>query len=159
MVTCGVTKGKEDLGFRLISKLNRYSGELIVVGCLPEIFRKRLELEFKGRFFSTQNLDQIDSLFEKFQIKYADIPDSNSLFKSSFYYEYVEEFLNQVDFSIDFLKKIINVFKMRILGVTDFLSGGKLCNFRISDGCSQNCTFCAILKPIGKHKSKSLEVL
>jgi len=75
-ITCSFIKQKEKECWKYIEKFKKYKGELIIIGCLPEIVPIKFAEEFKGNYVSTKNLNKIDALFDKFDIKFSDITDT-----------------------------------------------------------------------------------
>jgi threonylcarbamoyladenosine tRNA methylthiotransferase CDKAL1 len=152
-VTCAALKSLEEDCFKRIELFEKYDGELIVLGCLPEISPRRFNHNFKGKFIATKDLHEIDRFFDDFEIKFKNISDSNTPIYNSrsirFHKiaEFLEELKNLKDFSDKQLKNIENR-KNRFIGNP---------SIRISNGCMYNCTYCGIRKAIGKLKSKPLE--
>ncbi len=52
--TCGFGNSMADISFKKIKELSKYDGEVIVTGCLPDTDKKRFDLFFNGRSFSTK---------------------------------------------------------------------------------------------------------
>jgi len=80
-ISCCFRKCKEDECVKSIEEFKKLKGELIVLGCLPEINLPILKKLFGGKYLSTKEIDKIDDFFQDFKIKFKDIPDTH-IFKS-----------------------------------------------------------------------------
>jgi len=76
--TCGVANALSNISFNTIKELNKYNGEVIVTGCLPDTDTKRFNQSFKGRSFSTKNIDKIGTYFPGKKVSFSEIEDCNS---------------------------------------------------------------------------------
>jgi len=157
-VTCAFIKDREKECFRIIRKLNKYKGELIITGCLPEIAKTKLKQVFKGKAIATKNLDKIDKFFKKFKVKFSKVPDTHFPFFpfSSLFMILV----TQVRFSKKFYRDFFTLTSNKVLNIIRAkLSPEKHKYYlRISYGCLGNCAYCSIRKAIGKLKSKPLNI-
>ena len=63
-----------------MNEFKKYSGELIILGCLPEMANTRFNQDFTGKHLAPKNMDEIDIFFPDFKIKYSNVEDSNNLF-------------------------------------------------------------------------------
>lgn len=150
LVTCAYKQSEEDNCFKLINKLKAYKGDLIVVGCLPEISPSRFKEEFEGVFFSTKNLDEIGNFFKGFKIKFSDLPDAHRHSPFFHWRSSVEDFLFQFELTKNFCIRCLDALKHSIRG-----SLGQY--LRVCFGCVGNCTYCAVRNAIGRLKSKPLD--
>ena len=80
--TCGFGNSMADISFKKIKKLNKYKGEVIVTGCLPDTDKKRFDHFFKGRSFSTKHIDEIEQHFPGDKVHFSEIEDSNYLWNN-----------------------------------------------------------------------------
>lgn len=135
-VSCSFKKRKEEECLWIIKLFGKYKGELIVGGCLPKISPVKLRRAFKGRYFSTININEIDNLFPDFRIKLKDVPDAN-----------FQTYQSQ-DFSAfsKFARKFING------------RNSRTASLRLSYGCPGKCSYCNITSAIGSLKSKPLDL-
>ena len=69
-VTCAFKKEMEDNCFDILKKLNKYKGEVIVLGCLPGISPSRLKKEFKGKSLVTKNLMKLITFFLNLKLNF-----------------------------------------------------------------------------------------
>jgi tRNA A37 methylthiotransferase MiaB len=172
-VTCAFIKSKEDECFKIIQNLKGAMGELIILGCLPEIAKAKFRDVFKGSFIATKDLHDIDKIFSEFKIKFADVPDAHFVHKNSYLYEHTHLFFSQ--WIGNFINKAAYFFDLLIKRIKPAgIKGGKVfrtiknslwkkpvyaksCHLRISSGCLGQCSYCAIRNAIGTLKSKTLQ--
>lgn len=143
-----------------IKKLHNYPGELIVVGCLPDIESRKLKKIFNGKTISTKDLNLIDKYFPDNNISFKDISDADVISTWIAPTQISKGITNipLIGKSYTYLQKIIikYLFNRHLLL---YLYPYEKMNYhiRISWGCLGNCTYCAIRKAIGPLKSKSME--
>jgi tRNA A37 methylthiotransferase MiaB len=158
-VSCAFIKQRREESLKIIMKLIKYDGKLIVAGCLPEINRERLKKVFKGEVISTKHLYEIDKIFPEFKFKFLTIPDANfapSPLFSTFLILGTKK-IKIFSRSYNYLSLIKNTFTEIIK--TKLISKKKsACFLRIQEGCLGNCSYCSIRKAIGPLKSKPLKV-
>lgn len=159
-VTCAYRDEIANDCFEQIKELKKYSGELIIVGCLPDIESKKLKDIFNGITISTKNLNFIDDYFPSNKFKFIDISDADVI---------SEEIIpSQKKYGINKISLIENINSLLRKNIIKYFFNKDLLlylypyeknNFhvRISWGCLGNCTYCAIKKAIGSLKSKPLE--
>ncbi|OGW80076.1 MAG: hypothetical protein A3G33_04005 [Omnitrophica bacterium RIFCSPLOWO2_12_FULL_44_17] len=147
-VTCAFREGKAKECFAQIDELSKYSGDLIVVGCLPDIDPLELTERFHGPFISTKNLDRLDHLFPDFKIKFNQVSDAHILPKTN-----ISEPQEKIS-----LKLISNRFHLTRNAIGAFLKREKQgeAHLRVSWGCVENCAYCGVRKAVGPLKSKSI---
>ncbi len=140
--------------------MQNLSGELIVVGCLPDIEPKKLKKIFNGRTISTKNLNFIDNYFPENTIKFKDISDSDVI-SEGITQTQVNKGINMIPLiskTYSHLQKNIikHLFNRHLLL---YLYPHEKNNYhvRISWGCLGSCTYCAIRKAIGTLKSKPID--
>jgi threonylcarbamoyladenosine tRNA methylthiotransferase CDKAL1 len=165
--TCGVTNEVADISLDYVKKFMEYDGELIVAGCLPETDKKVVDEIFPGKKFSAKEMEKIDSFFPNNEIKFSQINDTNIP-----WINIDETRLSDVVTKIIIRTKIgkkmyiyfLNYVLKRILGknyliASQFLSilYSDYCVVRISQGCLNNCAYCAAKRAIGTYKSKPLD--
>lgn len=184
-VSCAFKKSKEDESIRLINCLKKYSGELIVLGCLPGINEDRLKKVFPGRFLSTKEHTMIDRFFPEYRVSYSvipDIDDGHYTRLASFSIHKIELLLTKSVAYIEpmnfhFSKGYLYYVFKKVSCLLKQQSSSRSCPdrtppdrkydiratqcqvpiLRISHGCASHCSFCGIRKAIGTLKSKSID--
>ena len=154
-VTCAFTEQREEESIKIIEKLRNSKGELIIVGCLPEIAQEKFSEIFKGRFISTKNIGNFDELFEFPKTIFRKMPDSNFIsvsFSSLFLIINVRNFLKKI--SLDSFRLVKNA----IINKLKFDLNNEY-YLRISYGCLGNCSYCGIKNAIGTLKSKPINTI
>lgn len=179
LVTCAFVGSKEDDCFELLREFSRYRGELVVVGCLPEIASSRLEREFGGRTVSTKELEKIDELFPQFEIGFATLPDANYLPDAlqsstrqslgsggppspakrarSLMRKLARPPAGYRSQLVHGGRALARAGKERVAGLISS-TRNEMVYLRVTNGCANNCSYCGILKAIGPLRSKPLEV-
>lgn len=161
-VTCAAVNQVSDSALDQIKKFQKYKGELIVAGCLPEVEKESLSKIFKGKTFSTKNIDEIDILFPNSKIKFKDIEDENILF-DNINLNYLESVFKKsieqtiiIKKSYQYLKEYIlkNFFDERSFVYLAYTKNQF--HIRVSWGCRGNCSYCTIKKSTGPMASKPL---
>lgn len=149
-----------------------YNAELIVGGCIPAIDSDKLAEIFNGRTIVTKDLnrhlDKIDNLFTENKVKFKDIEDANILDSNviiaDLYENIIPKSINKIVKNSKLIEKIknriekfvvVNFFRQHSILYNPLLE--KSFFIRISWGCPNNCSFCAIKKAVGSLHSKSLE--
>ena len=167
-VSCGLIGMKEAWSFRLINKLKKCKGELIVAGCLPETCPEKFRQNYDGRFITTKDLYGIDEFFD-FKTKLSDLPDANfpiyvlpgrslkailSLLKYS-----------SLDETMEVLRRIPKLLRKRIThkptAETFYSWYSSRLGFpflRIGRGCNNRCSYCTLPRRAGSYESKPLDV-
>lgn len=159
VVTCSFIQMREDECWKILDELKPYGGEIIVLGCLPEIARESFLQRFHGRYLVTKDLDQIDSLFPAFRVKYGDVPDGNRVFGEFGTTRQLKRTLWQKLASLRLDRRSWNALQRAIrarLGENTPADLGAA-HLRVSYGCVSNCAYCSIRKATGKLKSKTLD--
>ena len=142
-VSCAFIEPFINQSLNNIKELKKNKSELIVGGCLPSIAEEDLKRVFNGKYFTTKNMEKIESFFPGFRYKLKSIPDANSYHYSDLYHPFIDD-----------LSKIKNIKKSqeKEKKITD---SEKNFIIRISDGCNANCRYCSHKIAIGPYKSKS----
>jgi len=156
-MTCAVGNKKTDFSLDTVKELQKYDAELIVAGCLPDIEKEELSKIFNGTTISTKDIHKIDDIFQDTSIKFNTIDDANILFENF-------GFLSSNMLSVGIMKYYIkarNFILKYKLGETSTLYRSlikKHFHIRISRGCLGKCSYCAIRKAVGIHKSKPFDI-
>ena len=152
-ITCAFIDNITEDSLNKVKEFQKYNAELIVAGCLPAIEPERLSKIFDGKTVCTESIDDIYRYFPETKIKSNDMDDANVLYENKKSLIKKRESLALYRNLKDYFLKIIfgkKSFYYRILLKKPFL-------VRISWGCHGNCSYCAIKKAIGPHKSKPLD--
>lgn len=166
VITCAFHQDTEDRAVILIEELSKYNKELIIVGCLPGVAPERIQQFSKAKFVPTQNLNEIDLIFNNFKIKFSELPDANFLAKSiaqpsdTLFHALLTVLKRLYSkclycLKYEFTKRLK---KRKVQLLPNYMDRSYVCaNIRVSEGCTGNCSYCIIRKAIGKLKSKPLE--
>ncbi len=178
--TCGFSNAFEDYYLDLINRFTQrgFKGEIIVTGCLPAIAPAQLSRVFSGKFFTTCDLQDIDTIFPRFETRYADTPDANSCHFSDYtlpesipqkaqkLLDFTRKTARRFEWSGRFFRKGLNFLKTettnhyqrhRSQRAGSQPAEPPLPGIRISNGCRGNCSYCGIRKAVGRLISKSPE--
>lgn len=164
--SCGTTDWYTQQFFDLMERYKKYDAELIAMGCVPKTDPIDFNKRFKGRYFVTDNLDEIDDLFPEHTVKLKDIPDSNHPFVSydADDKQRIKRWLIQNKITKKIYVKFYSAMLSHILGDQHILMGNKanlpidhLFFVRTSIGCNMKCAYCAIKLATGPLKSKPFD--
>jgi len=168
--TCGFGNSMADISFKKIKELNKYDGEVIVTGCLPDTDKKRFDHFFNGQSFSTKHIDEIENYLPGNNVSFSEIEDSNSLW-NNLNRDKIRDIIKLLFLKFDLTKRVYigffdQMFRNKIgenhLILHSFyglnLPIADLYIIRIASGCWQNCAYCGIKKAVGGFKSKALNV-
>ena len=167
VITCGVIRKQVDSSFLMIEDYLKYKGELIVLGCAPDIAPDEFKDKFKVKFLTTKNLNDIDTFFPEFTLKFKDVPFAHEPYKNHIEYdvfkererhEKVENFKNEFELSKKFFAKCVSTIKSK-MGSANLKADEKpdIKYISISSGCRNKCAYCGIRNAIGPLKSKPVK--
>jgi len=170
-VTCAFLDIKIEECLEIIKKLQKYKGELIVAGCLPEIAKKQMREVFDGKTISTKDMDQIDEIFKEHKTKLKKLDDEHTTFDNYNPFGISKEPVGIVKRLIAESKTINRFYKyFQKIIMEKFRSISEIAPFDIffrrsieryvliiSRGCVHNCSYCGIRKAVGELKSKPLD--
>jgi MiaB/RimO family radical SAM methylthiotransferase len=156
---CGLTKETEETSIRRINKLNnkkRRNSRLIVCGCLPKINRERIYDVYTGDMFGGASINDLEKLLG---IRNG----SNSIHAN-----YLVESYHQPPSVFDKIRYIreaglhsivdrIRNAKYRKLWKTINIVQPNTYYIKVSSGCENACSYCAVKISRGAIKSKSLK--
>ena len=155
--TCAFSQLQEDECFNLMHDFVKHKAELIILGCLPALASTRFKNVFHGKYLYTKQLSQIDQFFPHFKIKFDSIQDAHILHQdlSNF-----QKFKSKFSWSWDFflICWVALKFKLKNFKTPLHRSIRKGAYLRISGGCFNKCSYCAIPNAIGQLKSKNLDL-
>lgn len=167
VVTCGVIRKQVDSSFDLVDSFRQYKGELIVLGCVPAIAPAEFSSKFEVKYLSTKNLNDIDTFFPDFTLKFADVPAAHEpyknhveydVFKEPEYNNNIESFKNEFELSRKFFARCVSTVKTKF-GIDELKPHEKpdMRYINIGSGCRNRCAYCGIRNAIGPLKSKPIE--
>ena len=161
---CGFSKLKEDQSMEYLSVIKRKNRDsiIIVFGCLPGINEKRLLDQFNVIPISPKCLEKLDEIIgASTKLQQIINPISNNDYKDALTDEmtlfdnlYVKLRLS-IKHPFHALSLISFGNKVKPLDTRY----GSVFNVRISNGCREKCTYCAIKNAYGTLNSKPLETI
>lgn len=160
-VTCSFEKSKEEECLREINKFLKCKGELIIVGCLPDISPNSLKEVFNGKVIETRNLGQIDALFDDFKVGFNSVADAHFQYKARV--PLLQRLVLKFALIKEFFKKCLIYKAMLRKALTPrFISRyikpkARKALLRVSYGCMERCAYCTISRAIGRLKSKRID--
>jgi MiaB/RimO family radical SAM methylthiotransferase len=161
--TCAFNDERTEYSLEQVKKYKKYKSELIVAGCLPDIEKEELKKIFNGKIITPTTIDEIDNYFPENETKINKINDQNILWENK-NQENIYEHIKKIVSKLNIIEKNFLLLKKNILKILleenseiyrSFIK--KQYYLRISWGCPNNCSYCAIKKAIGPLKSKGLE--
>lgn len=151
-----LNKVRIDESFDIIKKLEKYRGEIIVLGCLMEVSPSEFHKYWKGKSLAIKDMDQIDRFFPSFKIPYKEVPVQNYPIPNPNIYKTI----SPVTFLKQGFKSILspvwitdNIYKQ--------LHKEQKENYNttfiwVSKGCPNLCSYCAERKVVGMPYSRPL---
>ena len=160
--TCAYEKSFEDDSISRIIRIQntkKPGAKFIVWGCLPKINKERLQEVFHGDFVGPDELERLNGLISA-ETQIQDIEDANELTEEdiSTYAAYPKLF-NMFKPLIRGLEKHL---KLRVQPFYDYsacIYDSDTYYLRVSSGCLNRCSYCAIKNARGDLKSKPLETV
>lgn len=146
-----------DESFDIIERLTKYPGETIVLGCVMEVAPTEFRERWNGKFLAVKDMNEIDSFFPGFELKYQDVAPSNRPAPSGNIYKTISPDL--------FLKQRLSlVLSPAKIGdkLYSFVHRQQKENYQstfiwVSNGCPNKCSFCAERKVIGDLQSRPIQ--
>lgn len=173
--TCGTIKKNERLSLAAIRSISKKKSDhtmVIIAGCLPKINPAGIQELGDFEFVPTRDMEKFDTLLDS-KVKLADIPDANLVSNELGFLDYVLAYrLFRNSYSLRLYTKLstsqtfnkLCVFMGDVSNLVKSTFGmatrQKIVpyyNLRIADGCSFNCSYCAIRFATGKLKSKPID--
>jgi tRNA A37 methylthiotransferase MiaB len=146
-----------DESFDIVNRLTRFPGETIVLGCLMEVAPTEFRERWKGKFLAIKDMNEFDSFFPGFEVKYRDVAPGNTPANSGNIYKNVspDVFIRQR------LALAMNPVKVGEK-LYSYLHRQQKENYDttfiwVSNGCPNKCSFCAERKVIGELQSRPLK--
>jgi tRNA A37 methylthiotransferase MiaB len=165
VATCGFDKTREDISMKHLSTVyrkKRADTPVYLLGCLPGINRHRVESEFKVGIIEATNLRKIDDVIQA-KVSIDHVKDPN-IFAG---------YMRGSDGNCNLLDNL----RWRLVRSREYFYRGcariflpkpsqplyntfhNAFNIRISRGCMENCSYCAIRFVQGPLRSKPLEMV
>lgn len=156
--TCAFKKKEEEDSVKKIKELRtRSKGEIVILGCLPDIAPS----VFKNNFpdlakIAPMELDKIDTIISSEAQSFSDF-NSSAEFK-----------MTMIELLVTFVRKIKNiqisdVWKLLLKAFTRLwnilIKHKKISYLNVETGCRGKCSYCGIKYAIGSTKSISLDLL
>ena len=146
-----------DESFDIIERLTRFPGETIVLGCVMEVAPTEFRERWNGKFLAVKDMNDFDSFFSGFQVKYKDVPPGNTPARSGNIYKAVSPdiFLKQrLSLALNPVKVVDKLYS--------YLHREQKENYDttfiwVSQGCPNKCSFCAERKVIGELQSRPVD--
>jgi len=168
--TCAFDKIREDAAIEAVTRIKKknITAQIIVAGCLGSINQKRLSELGEFIVISPPTLGELDKIINaKISIKELEDPATLGAFKTSKICDFSSTITlpRQVINMFLFLKRIA-MFILAYKGAKKHSSGYDFFNvmyspdtklIRISEGCINNCSYCAIKYAIGDLRSKPIK--
>lgn len=143
-----------DESFDIIERLAQFPGETIVLGCIMEVAPTEFRQKWNGRALAVKDMNEIDSFFPEFRVKYRDVPPGHSPAGSGNIYQAINPgvFLKQR------LSLVLSPEKVRDK-LYGYLHRGQREDYRaafiwVSTGCPNKCSFCAERRVVGQLVSR-----
>ena len=148
-----------DESLDLIERLDRYPGETIVLGCVMEVIPTEFREKWKGKALAIKDMDQIDSFFPDFRVKYRDVPPGNTpafcgnIYRSVSPEVYLKQRLSTMLSPAKVADKLYGTLhrKQREDYQATFIW--------VSTGCPNKCSFCAERRVVGKLESRPVKAI
>ncbi|MBL6991668.1 MAG: radical SAM protein [Bacteriovoracaceae bacterium] len=150
--TCAMSDVQELTSLKLIKKFKKYNGKLIIHGCLPHIAPESLKKLNTNLQIGSKDLHSIDQYFPEFKVKYVDVPRVSGLHPDR---PLIDKFVNKFNLSADFFYTCYTAAKFKLKNIHTTLHPRirKGTYLKISSGCPEQCSYCAIKKAVGNLKS------
>ncbi len=165
-VTCSATQPIVESELETINNLKQSSCELIVMGCLPGANQADLANIFSGKSVSTKNIEDIDTLFPEFRIKFKDVPETYNYDYGDYVFIDINPDASVISLILKYgissnlvryIKRQKEFARYRNANPDKNISEPRF--IKICSGCANNCTYCNIREAVGNVKSKSIELL
>ena len=156
---CGLTNEQEDFSIKIISQLKarkKPSAKLIAYGCLPKINNDRFKEAYQGPTFGSDEIDKIGEIIgvksngHDTHANYL-IPNVENAWGTKWKIlninrprTFMEMGHQALNLYFRQFKKVINVYRPNTFVI------------KISTGCLNGCTYCAVRLSRGKIKSKPI---
>ncbi len=141
----------------IIQRLQKYDGELIILGCLQEAVPAEFEKKWSGRHLRIKDMNRIDTFFPHIQTPYKNIPYSHIPFPLQGIYKgiYPKICLKRI---VAYLKKPSRITdKLQSYIHRNKRENYDTCFIWVSQGCTNKCSFCAERKTVGDLISRPVE--
>jgi tRNA A37 methylthiotransferase MiaB len=160
--TCAYEKSFEDDSINRIIKIQdtkKPDAKFIVWGCLPKINKERLQEVFHGDFVGPDEFEKLNDLISA-ETNIQDIDDANELTEEdiSTYAAYPKLF-NFIKPLFNGIEKHLRLKLQPFYNYSACIFGSDTFYLRVSSGCLNRCSYCAIKNARGDLKSKPLNTV
>ncbi len=156
--SCGLTHYTENISIKIIQQLTarkKPSAELIVYGCLPRINKERVREVYQGVTFSSDDLDQLSKILALplTQSNHANYltPFTEDVSKVS---QCIPNFRKLLSFD-SIIERLTIGYHKRLCQAINVFHPYSFC-IKVSTGCVNACTFCAVKLSRGRVRSKPI---
>lgn len=142
---CGLTKVNVDESLQLIRNIKsrkKEGAQFIVWGCLSKINQEALRTVYSGVTFGEDEADVLNKILEA-KKPLAEVVANSVMPILKFHWSGLGGFLGKID---DFLSSKFSIIKSE-----------KIFQIKVSTGCLDNCSFCAVHISRGVVRSKSID--
>jgi len=158
--SCGHTDISEKNTVNIYNKLNnskKTNAKILIIGCLVSINKEKLK-SFNANLIELDYLDELDDIFYR-RCNFKDIPDSCSieLKKNIMEKKILKTYKNHFMFFYPLSTLLSKKIKRNLKYFVDLSDGNNVVFIKIGQGCTGNCSYCAIKSAKGKPKSRSIE--
>jgi MiaB/RimO family radical SAM methylthiotransferase len=155
---CGLTDPKEKDSLLLIQKFNsrkKKNARLLVWGCLPKINPKSLSKIYNGPVVGPKDVKFFESLLGKNKVSIDDVSANTVIPQKTSGIQVAPSMA--YDPIIDVLKRVNKRLDLIRLPKRKWLFDTNSFFIRVSEGCSENCTYCSEKPAWGGVKSRPME--
>jgi tRNA A37 methylthiotransferase MiaB len=155
---CGLTDPKEKDSLLLIQKFQsqkKKEARFVVWGCLPKINQKSLLRVYDGPIVGPKDVKFFESLIEEPIVSIDDV-SANMVIRKETSGIQVEPYM-AYDPIIDFLRRVNKRLDLIRLPRRKWLFDSDSFFIRVSEGCTENCTYCSEKPAWGCVKSRPME--
>jgi len=132
---CSIIFATDKTTLQYINGILNDRQRIIILGCSPELSNMKIREFFGGEMLATHSLENIDTLFPDFKIKFNEISLPTQCHKSL---DYAKPYLDEY-------KVYQNSGLFSLMTQPQIIITGK--------GCSNSCSYCSVRKALGPMKS------
>ena len=159
---CGLTQDFQEASIEIINQIKarkKPSAELIVCGCLSKINKERLREVYQGPTFGSDELERLNEMFEA-KIKAQDVHANFLLPRTTPWHRYkrisLKNFMNIERLMMAIRERLTKSYRRRLSQAINVHSPHTFC-IKVSTGCLNACSYCAIRFSRGGVKSKPID--
>ena len=158
--SCGLTQTTQEGSIEIINLVKarkQHSAKLIVYGCLPKINKSRLMEVYHGPTFGSDEIEKIKDILEINKISpkntFANYLIPNV--KVAWVRRYSRR-IKEIGFLMAIKDKLTWFYYRRLWELVNVFDSNTFC-IKVSSGCLNNCSFCAVKLSRGKLRSKPID--